>query len=146
MTVRICDLMHKGVISCYPNDSVKEIAKMMDQNQIRCVVVTDETGEVWGTISIMELLPLFGKNLEEIQAQEIMRPYKIEIDPQWSVQDAVQLMKKRKLEHLIIIDPHAGPRRPIGILTSFDIVQFMAGLNPGHFELQLKMHTEKNLI
>ena len=91
-------------------------------------------------VSIMELIPLFGKDLDKIRGQEIMRPYKIEVDPQWPIQEAVQIMKKRKIEHLIIIDPHAGPRRPIGILTSFDIVQFMAGLTPGHFELQLKMH------
>ncbi len=141
--IRVCDLMHKGVISCYPEDRVKELAQMMDQNQIRCIVVMDEMGEVWGLVSIMELLPFFGKDLEQIRAQEIMRPFKIEVDPQWPISEAVQLMKKKKIEHLIVIDPHAGPRRPIGILTSFDILQFMAGLNSGHFELQLKMPTKE---
>jgi len=139
--IRVCDLMHKGVIACYPEDTIKEIAKMMDTYQIRSIVVMDETGEVWGLVSIMELIPLLGKDLEKIHAQEIMRPYKIEVDPQWPISEAVQLMKKRKIEHLVVIDPHAGVRRPIGILTSFDIVQFMAGLNHGHFELQLKMQS-----
>lgn len=139
---RVCDLMHRGVIFCYLKDSVKEVAKIMDTNQIRSVVVVDEFGEVWGLISIRELIPLYGKDLDKIYAEDIMRPYKIEVDPLWPLEKAIELMKKRKIDHLIVIDPHAGPKRPIGILTSFDIVQYMAGLPTGHFEQQLKMHSE----
>jgi len=131
--------MHKGVIFCYPDDSAKDIAKMMKENQIRSVVVMDETGEVWGLVSIMELLPLYNKNLDEIRAEDIMRPYQIEVDPQWSIEKAIEIMQKRKIEHLIIIDPHAGPKRPVGILTSFDIVQYMSGLKVGTYEQQLKI-------
>jgi CBS domain-containing protein len=137
--MRIHQLMHKGVLFCYPEDSVKDVAMIMQENQIRAVAVVDETGEVWGVISVMELLPLYGKDIEAVKAEEVMRPYKIEVDPQAPVEDAIELMKKRKIEHLIIIDPHAGPKRPVGILTSFDIVQYMSGLNVGGFERFLKM-------
>ena len=137
--MKIHHLMHKGVVFCYPEDSVKDVATIMHENQIRAVAVVDETGEIWGVISVMELLPLYGKDIEAIRAEEVMRPYKIEVDPQAPVEDAIDLMKKRKIEHLIIIDPHAGPKRPVGILTSFDIVQYMSGLNVGGFERFLKM-------
>jgi len=30
--MRICDLMHKGVISCLADDSVYDVARMMDDN------------------------------------------------------------------------------------------------------------------
>ncbi len=139
--MNISDLMHKGVIFCYPEDSVKDVARIMNDNEIRSVVVVDEMGEVWGVISVMELLPLCGKDIEDIKAEKIMRPYKIEVDPQAPVEDAIDLMKKRKFEHLVIIDPHAGPKRPVAILTSFDIVQYMSGLKTGHLEYYLKMHT-----
>ena len=141
--MKIHHLMHKGVLFCYPEDSVKDVAKIMHENQIRAVAVVDETGEVWGVISVMELLPLYGKDIEAIKAEEVMRPYKIEVDPQAPVEDAIDLMKKRKIEHLIIIDPHAGPKRPVGILTSFDIVQYMSGLNVGQFERLLKMPADE---
>jgi len=137
--MKICDLMHKGVIFCYPDDSAKDIARMMKENQIRSVVVMDETGEVWGLVSIMELLPLYNRNLDEIRAEDIMRLYQIEVDPQWSIEKAIEIMQKRKIEHLIIIDPYAGPKRPVGILTSFDIVQYMSGLKLGTYEQQLKI-------
>ena len=137
--MKVCDLMHKGVIFCYPDDTAKDVAKMMKENQIRSVVVIDETGEVWGLVSIMELISLYDKNLEEIRAEDIMRPYKIEINPQWPIEKAIEIMQKRKIEHLIIIDPYAGPKRPVGILTSFDIVQYMSGLKTGTYEHQLKI-------
>ena len=137
--MKIHDLMHKGVLFCYPEDSVKDVAMMMHENQVRAVAVVDETGEVWGVISVMELIPLYGKDIETIKTEEVMRPYKIKVDPQAPVEDAIELMKKREIEHLIIIDPHAGPKRPVGILTSFDIVQYMSGLNVGQFERLLKM-------
>ena len=139
---RVCDLMHRGVLYCFPDDSAKTVAEMMATNQIRSVAVVDETGEVWGSASMLDLLRLYGKDLENTQAQQIMRPYKIEVDPQWPVEKAIELMKKRKIEHLLIIDPHAGPKRPVGILTDFDIVRYMSDVELGVYEQMLKMLPE----
>jgi CBS domain-containing protein len=138
--IRVCDLMHKGVIFCYLDDTARDIAKIMAENQIRSVVVVDDNGEVWGLVSITEMIPLYGKNLNQIRAREIMRPYKIEIDPQLPIEKAVEMMKEKKIEQWIVIDPHAGPRRPIGILTTCDIVQYMSGIEAGHLEQYLKFH------
>lgn len=138
--VRICDIMHKGVIFCYPNDSVKEVSKILHTNGIRSVVVIDESGEVWGLISRLEVINVYGKDLDKIRAEEIMRSFRIEIDPQAPIEEAIELMKKRKFEHLIIVDPHAGPTRPVGILSSNDIVLYMSGLKIGSYEYLLKMH------
>jgi CBS domain-containing protein len=137
--IRVCDLMHRGVLYCYPDDNAKVIAEMMATHQIRSVAVTDESGEVWGSVSMLDLLRFYGKDLEQIRADEIMRPYRIEVDPQWSLEEAIALMKKRKIEHLLIIDPHAGPKRPVGILTDFDIVRYMSDIKVGDFEQMLKI-------
>ncbi len=87
----------------------------------------------------MAVIRAYGKDLERIRVEEIMRPYKFEVDPQWPVEKAIDLMKKTRFEHLIIIDPHAGPKRPIGILSSFKIVWFMSHIERGHYEQILKM-------
>jgi len=115
---------------------------MMAANQIRSVAVVDETGEVWGSVSMLDLLRLYGKELEQTKAQDVMRPYRIEVDPQWPVEKAIELMKKRKIEHLLIIDPHAGPKRPVGILTDFDIVRYMSDVEHGVYEQMLKIPPE----
>lgn len=139
---RVCDLMHRGVLYCYPDDSAKVVAEMMATNQIRSVAVVDESGEVWGSVSMLDLLRLYGKELEQTQVRVIMRPYRIEVDPQWPVEKAIELMKKRKIEHLLIIDPHAGPKRPVGILTDFDIVRYMSDVEQGAYEQMLKILPE----
>jgi CBS domain-containing protein len=128
--------------SSHPDDSAEVIAEMMASNQIRSVAVVDETGEVWGSVSMLDLLRLYGKELEQTKAQDVMRPYRIEVDPQWPVEKAIELMKKRKIEHLLIIDPHAGPKRPVGILTDFDIVRYMSDVEHGVYEQMLKIPPE----
>jgi len=137
----VCDLMHRGVLYCYPDDSAKVVAEMMAANRLRSVAVVDESGEVWGSVSMLDLLKIYGKDLEGTTAEKIMRPYRIEVDPQWPVEKAIDLMKKRKIDHLLIIDPHAGPKRPVGILTSFDIVLYMSHVERGAYEQMLRIPT-----
>ena len=140
--MRVCDLMDFDIIVCHPDDSVKDVVKMMKANQFRPVIVAHESGEVWGLVSRLALIRFYGEDLEQIRAEDIMRPYKFDIDPQWPVENAIKVMQRTKLEHLIIVDPHAGPRRPIGILTSFVIVHYMSGIETGRFEQILKMPPE----
>jgi CBS domain-containing protein len=140
--VRVCDIMHKGVIYCYPEDNLKTVASMIKENQLRSVVVMHESGEVWGLISVFEVIRYYGQDLTGLTAEDVMQPYKIEVDPQWPMEKAVDLMKKRRIQHLIIVDPHAGPRRPVGIVTSFDVVRYMSHIQSGEFSHMLKMSAD----
>lgn len=135
--------MHKGVITCYAEDTVKDVARMMDHNQVRSVVVVNERGEVWGLITYREMISRYGEDLEKISAGEIMKPYRIEIDPQWSIEDAIDVMKRLKYYHLIVVDPHVGTKWPVGMLTSFDVVRHLARLEAGHFEQMLKLSVDE---
>jgi CBS domain-containing protein len=137
--LRICDIMHRGVIYCYLHDTVADAARMMLENQVRAIVVADENGEVWGMVSNMDIIALHGRDLDTITVEQIMKPYKIEVDPLWPVEKAVELMKRNRFEHLIIVDPNAGPRRPVAIVTSFDIIQYMSALLRGEYLQTLKM-------
>jgi CBS domain-containing protein len=140
--MRVCDLMDRDINVCYPDDSLKDVVRMMKTNQFRPVVVVHETGEVWGLVSRLAVIRFYGEALDQTRAEDVMRPYSFEIDPQWPIETAIKLMQRTRFEHLIIVDPHAGPRRPIGILTSFDIVHYMSGIETGHFEQILKMPSE----
>jgi CBS domain-containing protein len=134
--------MDRDIIVCRPDDSVRDVVRMMKANQFRPAIVMHETGEVWGLVSRLAVIRFYGEELEKIRAEDVMRPYSFEIDPQWPIETAIKLMQRTRFEHLIIVDPHAGPRRPIGILTSFDIVHYMSGIETGHFEQILKMPSE----
>ena len=101
-----------------------------------------ETGEVWGLISRLAVVRFHGENLEQIRAEQAMRPYKFEVDAQMPIEKAIEIMKRTKFEHLIIVDPHAGPKRPVGVLSSFNIVWYMSKIERGHYEQMLKMPSE----
>lgn len=135
----VCDVMDRKVTVCCLDDKVSDVVRIMKANQYRPLVVVDQTGEVWGLISRLAVIRSYGKDLDQICAEDVMRPYKFEVDPQWPVERAVDVMKKTRFEHLIIIDPHAGPKRPIGILSSFDIVWYMSRIHAGNYEHNLKM-------
>ncbi len=143
--LRVCDLMHKGVTCCSPEETVRNVARMMEANQYRAVVVVHESGEVWGLVSVLDLIRHYGDDLEQLTAEDIMRPYTIEVDPQWPVERAIEIMRRRKIEHLIIVDPHAGPKRPIGILTTFDIIRHMSDIKTGQYEQTLRMHEASDI-
>lgn len=137
--MRVCDIMHKGVIFCYPEDNLKTVAAMLKENKLRSVVVIHESGEVWGLVSLFEIIKHYGENLAAISAEQAMQPYKIDVDPHWPIEKAVDLMKKKRIQHLIIVDPHAGLIRPVGILTSYDVVRCMANIHSGEFSPMLRL-------
>jgi CBS domain-containing protein len=131
--------MDRNVIVCGLDDSVKDVVRLMKANQFCPIVVVDPTGEVWGLVSRLAVIRLYGKDLSQISAEDVMRSYKVEVDPQWPIERAIDLMKRTRFEHLIIIDPHAGPKRPIGILSSFNVVWYMSNIATGHYEHTLRM-------
>lgn len=126
------DLMHRGVITCHPQDSVKEIAKIMDANSVRSVVVTGDDGEVWGIVSLISILKAWGKDLDKLTAEDILQPYTVTISPDSAIEDAIKLLQKKRIEHLVIVSP--ANRRAVGILTTFDIVQHMSGIQSGVYQ------------
>ena len=131
------DLMHRGVITCHPQNSVKEVAKIMDANWVRSVVVTGDDGEVWGIVSLISILKAWGKDTDKLTAEDILQPYTITISPDSPVEDAIKLLQKKKIEHLVIVSP--ATRRPVGILTTFDIVQHMAGISAGVYRSAVEL-------
>jgi CBS domain-containing protein len=132
------DLMHRGVITCGLQTSVRQVAKIMETNDVRSVVVTDDRGEVWGIVSIISILKAWGKNLDELTAEDILQPYTITVSGDSPIEDAVKLMQKKRIEHLVIVHPGVV-RRAVGILTTFDIIEHMAGMTAGKYRRTLQL-------
>lgn len=132
------DYMHRGVITCHLDTPVKEIARIMDANNIRSVVVTDDRGEVWGIVSLISILKAWGKDLEKLTAEDILQPYTVTISPESPIEEAVELLKKKRIEHLVIVHPGVV-RRAVGILTTFDIIQHMAEMPTGTYRRDMEL-------
>ncbi len=122
------DVMHRGVITCFPDTPLKEVARIMIQSDIREVVVIGDKAEVCGVISDCLLVQkAYGKDLDKMVAEDILLPYTVTISPEATLTEAIKLMREKKIRNLIIV---AGEwlRRPVGIISCTDIVREMAGI------------------
>lgn len=119
------DLMRHGAITCTVDTPVKEIAQIMVVNRIRCVVITDEHGAVVGIISGRSILKAWGKDLDKTTAKDILLPYTVTTTPDTPLAEAVKIMQKRRIQHLVIVSEKPPHQRVVGILAAVDLVKYM---------------------
>ena len=55
-TVRVEECMTTTVVTCSPNDSVQKSTELMKENQIRRVVVVDESRKLLGIVSLADVV------------------------------------------------------------------------------------------
>ena len=64
--------------------------------------------------------------LRQVKAKDILIPYTFTITPSTPLKEAIQLMDKRKIEHLIVVSDRPGSKAILGLLHIEDIVDRMA--------------------
>jgi len=123
----VMSLMRRGAITCAEQTSIREVAQIMVVNRIRYCVVVNQSHEVVGIISARSILKAFGKDLDQTKAKDILLPYTISITPSTPLKEAIELMSKRKIEHLVVVSERLGSKAVLGILHASDIVVHLAG-------------------
>ena len=126
MEEKVLRLMRKGAITCGEETSVREVAQIMVVNSTHYCVVINHNHEVIGIISSRSILKAFDRDLEQITARDILVPYTFTITPSTPLKEAIQLMDKRKIEHLIVVSDRPGSKAILGLLHVEDIVDRMA--------------------
>jgi CBS domain-containing protein len=125
MAELVKDLMRHGAVTCSLDTSAKEIAQIMVVNRIRYVVVTDDHGAVTGIISARSLLKAWGKDLDKTTARDILLPYTVTTTPETPLSEAIKMMQKRRIQHLVIVSEQSPIKRVVGILSAVDLVRYM---------------------
>ena len=118
--------MKRGAITCNRNCSVQEVAQIMVVNRIGYCVVVNEKHEVMGIISPRSILKAFGMDLEATKAGDILLPYTITVTPRTPLSQAIDLMNKKRIDHLIVVSDRPGSKAVYGILHGEDLVRAMA--------------------
>jgi CBS domain-containing protein len=122
------DLMHRGVVTCYNGTPLREVARIMIQNNIREVVVIGDRAQVSGVISDHLLVrKAYDGDLDKMVAEDILLPYTVTISPDAPLTEAIKLMQKKSIRNVVIVTDE-WERRPVGILSCTDIVREMAEL------------------
>ncbi|NSW86968.1 MAG: CBS domain-containing protein [Syntrophobacteraceae bacterium] len=126
MAEKVMHLMRRGAITCAEDTTIQEVAQIMVVNSIRYCVVINGRNEVQGIISARSILKAYGRNLNATRAKDILLPYTVTITPSSSLNEAVELMSKKRIEHLIVVSDRPGSKAILGLLHAEDIVNRMA--------------------
>jgi CBS domain-containing protein len=124
----VCDIMHRGVITCWADESVLDVVRRLHEYSISAIIVLDESGRAEGVISQTDLARAYVQgNWQNRRADEIMNPHVVTIIGDIPLDAAIQIMLDKRIHRLLIVQGGLTPNRPVGVLSLSDVVREMAG-------------------
>jgi CBS domain-containing protein len=128
MTETVNDFMRKRLITICESASVQEAANRMKDKNISSLVVVDEIGRPLGLITERDLVRkvcIHDVSTSKLIIKEIMSSPLITIDSNSSASEAVDMMLRNNVRHLLVVDSKSseGLDKPIGIVTPLDFTK-----------------------
>jgi CBS domain-containing protein len=120
----VVDAMRLGVVSCAADTPLREAARIMATYRMHSVVVFDLDGGPWGVVSDLDLVAAAGEDLERRTVGDVARTELVTVSGGESLARAAQLMKERKVAHLVVVQSDDG--HPVGVLSTLDVAGVMA--------------------
>jgi CBS domain-containing protein len=148
--MQVRDIMTAEVIAVHRNDSVNDIAKLMDERGVTGIPVVDEANHVIGIVTELDMIvrntrlemPAFIQILDlariplerpghyrdrlrhmlGTQAADIMTEQVITISPDAEVQDLAELMVKQRFNPVPVVENSVL----VGIVSRADLIRMMA--------------------
>lgn len=130
--------MSPRVIHCPPETPLRNVARMMAENNVHAVYVfdygveDDEAVRIWGLVSDLDLIAALPVIDERTAGNSAITPL-ITVSIDERLDRAAQLMAETANAHLAVIDPVT--RRPAGVLSTLDIARAIAGTRGGRAAL-----------
>lgn len=119
--LRVAEAMHAGVVSCPSETPLAEVAKLMADAHIHCVVVTGEDEALWGVVSDLDVAESATGDLSARTAGGAAATPLVTVAPDETLTRAAQLMVEHNTSHLVVVDPVAG--RPVGVFSTLDLAR-----------------------
>ncbi len=118
--MKVRKAMHKGVIWVSPDTPVRELARTMRENDIGAIPV-GENDRLIGMVTDRDIVCrglAEGKDVSTLTARDVMTSGIIYCEDDEDIEDALELMEKKKIRRLPVIDED---KRMVGILSLGDI-------------------------
>ena len=126
--LRVGDAMHRGVLTCDHEASLAEVAGVMAERSIHCVVVENDSGDggpFWGVVSDLDLVAAATvRELDDQTAGGTAASPIVMVGPTETLERAAQLMTEHSTSHLIVVD--VGLLEPVGVISTLDIAAALA--------------------
>ena len=123
MTLNVSDMMTKKLELIEATASVQETAKKMKDTNVSSLLIVDNEGKPLGLVTERDLARKVCINdvyTSKITNKEIMSSPIITINSKSSASEAVDLMLRNNIRHLIVVD-ESHTNRPVGMITPLDL-------------------------
>jgi CBS domain-containing protein len=125
----VSNVMRDGVIACTPETPLVEVARLMSEHCIHCVVVAGlgrdgrGTRVVWGVVSDLDLARAAASG-SELTAGQVAATEPVTASPADTLSAVARMMGDHDVAHLLVIDDKDA--EPIGVISSLDIARAFA--------------------
>lgn len=120
--------MHRGVLTCDREAPLSEVARVMAQHSVHCIVIESGSGDggpLWGVVSDLDLVAASTvRDLDDQTAGGSAASPIVMVTPAETLERAAQLMTEHGTSHLLVVDGTA--LRPVGVLSTLDIASALA--------------------
>jgi len=123
MTLNVSDMMTRKLELIEATASVQETAKKMKDTNVSSLLIVDNEGKPLGLVTERDLARKVCINdvyTSKIMNKEIMSSPIITIDSKSSASEAVDLMLRNNIRHLIVVD-ESHTNKPVGMITPLDL-------------------------
>lgn len=118
--MKVRDLMTPHPTCAAPDTTVEEVATLMKEENIGCVPVVDEDGQVAGMITDRDIVlrcVAAGKDPAECRADDIISPQSVTIGPDADAKEAARLMADHQIRRLAVVESD----KLVGMLSLGDV-------------------------
>jgi CBS domain-containing protein len=121
----VLDVMRLGVVSCPPEASLREVARILANYRIHSVVITEIEGDrPWGIVTDLDLAAAAGEDVDKRTARDVARGDVVTVTADEKLAAAARLMVDNETAHLVVVQPHSG--QPVGVISTLDLAGVLA--------------------
>ena len=124
----VADAMHRGLIHCTPETSLRAVAALMAGERVHCIVVTENplaARSLWGVVSDLDLVAAATvRSLDDQRAGGTAMKPAVTAVPHETLEEAARRMTEHGVSHLVVID--VVGQRPLGVLSALDLADVLA--------------------
>jgi len=125
--------MHTGVITCAPEASLNQVAAMLAEHRIHCVVVRGTADRGPCVVSDLDLVGAARADHPPARtAGDIAASPTVTIASDETLERAAQLMHEYSTSHLLVLDSRS--EAPVGVVSTLDVAEVMADLRVGELD------------
>ena len=124
--VRVRDCMHHGMLSCGPDDPLRDVAATMANHRVHSVLIAERPGgRPLGVVSDLDVAAAAARGDDQATARDATTAEPLTVSSDAPVADAARLMSTRRVTHLVVVEGASG--YPAGVISTLDVASVYAG-------------------